>query len=301
MNIQSDGVPKPVYVSILLTTHNGAPTLSSQLEALAAEMGPDAELVLVDDASTDDTVAIAQAHLPYLRMTVLTHAISRGKATALQRALSVSVGEAILIVDQDDIIGEKYVSSMVSALRSHPFVSARLEYALLNADWLREALQGMPDQDGAHVRFRSSVEHEDMRVMVAPGCALGIRRSLLEAVGGFAADVSCADDLDLCIRARLLGITYKRVEAALLHYRFRDRTSALCRQRFRYGEAWVALYKKHRGIGMQRRRFSQLANELRRMVAGSMGSRASRIRAIATLAFFCGRIYGCLTLRVLYF
>ena len=48
---------RPLRVSIAMATYDGAAFVEEQLESIAAQTRPPDELVMVDDASNDDTVA----------------------------------------------------------------------------------------------------------------------------------------------------------------------------------------------------------------------------------------------------
>jgi GT2 family glycosyltransferase len=157
----------------------------------------------------------------------------------------------------------------------------------------------MPNQDTARIRFRNTSACEIL-VPVVPGCVMGLQRTLLEQLGGFAEDVGCTDDMDLCIRAYFSGVTIKRIDKAILHYRLRDSRRALFWQRFAYGLSWAALYKKYRRFGMQRRTFTQLGRDFRTLLIGSFGDHSAHVRAIATIGMMLGRIRGCLKYRVAY-
>jgi glycosyltransferase involved in cell wall biosynthesis len=57
MKDQNQQAEAPLRASICMATYNGSQYVEEQLESILAQLGPEDEIVIVDDASTDDTVA----------------------------------------------------------------------------------------------------------------------------------------------------------------------------------------------------------------------------------------------------
>ena len=93
-------------ISVIMATHNGAATLPLTLDAFKAlGLSPEAaEIIAVDNASSDDTRAVLERYRDVLPLTVLTEP-RRGKSSALNRALDAARGELIVFSD-DDILPE---------------------------------------------------------------------------------------------------------------------------------------------------------------------------------------------------
>jgi len=92
-------------VSVVMANYNGARHLGEAIVSLQRQTMPDWELILVDDASTDDSVAVAKAMAaddPRIRP--ILQARNRGPAAARNRALDVARGAWIAIFDSDDVM-----------------------------------------------------------------------------------------------------------------------------------------------------------------------------------------------------
>lgn len=92
-------------VTIIMPNRNGARFLGAAIRCLFAQTMPDWELILVDDASADDSVKVAQKTAggdP--RVTILRQEQSRGPGAARNRALAAARGAWIAPFDSDDLM-----------------------------------------------------------------------------------------------------------------------------------------------------------------------------------------------------
>ena len=92
-------------VSLVMANYNGARHLAEAVASVRRQTLADWELILVDDASTDDSIAIAVALAQAdPRIKVLAQARNRGPAAARNRALAAARGAWIGVVDSDDVM-----------------------------------------------------------------------------------------------------------------------------------------------------------------------------------------------------
>jgi glycosyltransferase involved in cell wall biosynthesis len=89
-----------VRISFLVPAYNEAPTIAAVLEAVDA-LGLDAQIVVVDDGSTDDTAAIAERWAAGRDDFVLLRQPNRGKGAAIRAAIPHADGDVIVIQDAD--------------------------------------------------------------------------------------------------------------------------------------------------------------------------------------------------------
>lgn len=95
-------MPNPV-VSIVIPAFNAAGTIAEALASVRAQTFADYEVIVVDDASNDDTVAVANSESsssPNYRIISLPS--NRGPATARNAGISAARGEWIAFLDGDD-------------------------------------------------------------------------------------------------------------------------------------------------------------------------------------------------------
>lgn len=96
--MKSDSGEAPVLLTVIIPAYNESDTINSVLERLLA-LDISMEVILVDDASTDDTVQKANRFPGRVR--VLRQEENRGKGMAIRRALPEARGEVIAIQDAD--------------------------------------------------------------------------------------------------------------------------------------------------------------------------------------------------------
>lgn len=106
-----------VRVSYLLTVYNKAAYLPAVLEAVRTQKGAFArEIVIVDDGSTDDSVAVAKAvtaNWPDVSIIVQANA---GASAAMNRAAEAARGEYLKLVDADDLLFPSATAVLLDAL-----------------------------------------------------------------------------------------------------------------------------------------------------------------------------------------
>lgn len=229
---------RPPDVSVLVVARNVASTIRRQLEAVVAQAsGREIEIVVVDHGSTDDTRAIVRGmSSPLVRLVDATEA--RGLAAARNVALATARGRLLLFADGDDEAATGWLDGMVSALEGADLVGCALDTGPLNSDSARRWRPPMPD--GLPVAFGV--------LPYAPTAALGLRREVVDAIGGFDERFRiAAEDVDFCWRAQFAGFSLAYAGDAVMRYRLRDTPSAVMRQSYRYGVAGVRIAIVHAG------------------------------------------------------
>lgn len=102
-------------VSLVMANYNGARHLAEAIASAQRQTLADWELVLVDDASTDDSLAISVAAAQAdPRIKVLAQARNRGPAAARNRALAAARGAWIAVIDSDDVMLPERLERLVA-------------------------------------------------------------------------------------------------------------------------------------------------------------------------------------------
>jgi len=163
-------------VSVCMATYNGERYLPEQVATILAQLGPADELVVVDDASSDGTVAYLEG-LGDPRIRVHRNTANLGHVQSFAKVIGLARSPFILMADQDDLWIDGRLAAMRDALASGPaLVSTNSEFidgegrpiAALHAD-LIEADSGRHVANIARI-FTGRAFYD--------GCAMGLREEL---------------------------------------------------------------------------------------------------------------------------
>lgn len=110
-----------------MATFNGERYLREQLDSILSELGPEDEVIVVDDASQDGTIDVI-GQIEDKRVSVVRHAQNRGYVPTFEEALSLARGKYIFLSDQDDIWVPGRVELMVAGLKSAALVVGNCQH-----------------------------------------------------------------------------------------------------------------------------------------------------------------------------
>lgn len=109
----------PPTVSVIMAAYNGAAWIDATIASVLGQSFDDFELIVVDDASTDDTLARLNGY-DDPRLVVLPSARNGGPVVARNRAFAAARGRYIAGLDQDDLCHPDRLARQVAWLDAHP-------------------------------------------------------------------------------------------------------------------------------------------------------------------------------------
>lgn len=113
--------PSAPRFSLLMAVYNAAPYLDKAIESVRQQTLADWELVCVDDGSTDDSLSVLQGYAALdSRIKVLSGQGNQGPAKARNRALEVTTGQYIAMLDADDWLSEDALQCVADVFAQHP-------------------------------------------------------------------------------------------------------------------------------------------------------------------------------------
>lgn len=209
-------------ISVIVPVYNGARFLAAALESVGAQHYRPAEVIVVDDGSTDDTAAVAKRYggVRYLRQPNL------GAAAARNAGAAAATGELLAFLDADDLWLPEKLTRQVRYLEQHPDVDAVVTHQRLAIAPGAERPGWVPQE-----------WLERPQVGLVPS-ALMVRRTAFEAVGGFDVRYRTGEDTDWFARAKDAGVAVailpetlveRHVHPASLTAQARDVPQALLR------------------------------------------------------------------------
>ena len=103
-----------IKLSIIIPMYNTEPYIDSLLKALAPQLTPEVELIVVDDGSNFPFLP------PYPSIKVFRHDKNKGVSAARNTGLKKAKGQYIVFVDSDDLVSEDYVSQIFKSIENEP-------------------------------------------------------------------------------------------------------------------------------------------------------------------------------------
>ncbi len=130
-------------VSVVLSTYNNAPYLASAIDSLLSQTYSDLELIVIDDASTDDTPQILEQFRDP-RLVRLHNEHNLGLTRSLNLGLKIAQGEFIARMDGDDMaVPASRIADQVAFMDRYP------EIGFLSGDMVSIDAQGQLHHNGA--------------------------------------------------------------------------------------------------------------------------------------------------------
>lgn len=197
-------------LSVIIPNWNGARFLPACLNALAQQTWSLLEIIVVDNASSDDSCVLLRRDYPQVRLIELPRNL--GFTGACNAGLRAAKGDLPGLLNNDTEAHPDWAAAVVDAFQRHPQAGAVASKLLLfdRRDHLHTAgdsfsLDGRASNRGVWQRDCGQFEREEF-VFSACGGAAVYRRSMLDQIGLLDDDFffSC-EDIDLGWRAQLAG------------------------------------------------------------------------------------------------
>jgi len=107
-------------VSVVLAVHNGRPYLTEAIDSVLAQTFAEFELIVVDDASTDDTWELLEGYAAReQRIVLLRNEVNIGQTRSLNRGLDAAGGRYVARMDADDVALPERLAAQVAFLDHH--------------------------------------------------------------------------------------------------------------------------------------------------------------------------------------
>ena len=201
-------------ISVCMAAYNGGRFVEAQLQSILPQLGPEDEVLIVDDLSKDDTILRIEG-VGDGRIRLMKHRANSGVLATFEDALRSATGEILFLSDDDDIWAPAKVlrfTEVFNSKRDVEVVSSRVRMIDEN---------GLPLPDSRINRggkFRAGF-WQNLYKNHYQGSAMAVRASLLGRVLPFPAQNSFLHDAWIGTRNDLLGGKAVFIEEDLLFYR----------------------------------------------------------------------------------
>lgn len=108
-------------ISVCIATYNGDKYIKDQLDSILCQIGPDDEIIISDDSSSDKTIEICELYNDS-RIKIFTGNTFRSPIFNLENALKKATGDYIFLADQDDIWHAAKVETCMGNLCNYDLV-----------------------------------------------------------------------------------------------------------------------------------------------------------------------------------
>ena len=197
-------------VSIIIPTFNGASRIGNCLDALLEQtVGRDAEILVVNDGSTDNTAEVV-ARYSGVRLITQTNA---GPAAARNRGALDAKGTIILFTDDDCVPMPDWLGAMTEPFQDPDVVGAKGAYRT-RQECLAARFVQIEYED--RYRLMASLPHIDF----VDTYSAGFRRTRFLEMNGYDTSfpVACAEDVELSYRMSARGWMMKFVPEAIVYH-----------------------------------------------------------------------------------
>lgn len=238
-------------ISIIVPCHNSSDVIEDTIKSLLALSYKDKEIIIVDDASTDDTFAKAQKYASQIRLVRREESTGR-KTGAVNFGITFATGEVVAVVDDDTVIGANSLQALVQPM-SDPVVAAvganiRIRAAKENLLTLFQRIEYLTTMEIGK-QFQS---YAYKAVFVISGAYGAFVRSYLERIGHYDVDI-ITEDLDVTWKLYALKKRVVYVPQAVAWTDVPVTWRVLVKQRIRWERGLYETLVKHRHFIFRRK------------------------------------------------
>lgn len=226
---QSGAGAPPLSTSIVIPCHNHAAEtaacLTSLLETLPGTFA--GEVIVVDDASTDETPALLKRFAGDKRVRVVRNAKNGGFILSCNRGAKAATGDILLFLNNDTVMLPGWLSPILNVFRDEKKTGV-VGGKLLFPDGRLQEAGGLVFRDGSAAHFGRGDYDTDgflyqflREVDYCSGAFLATPRALFDELDGFDRHYQPAyyEDVDYCFKARTKGYrVYYQPESAIVHF-----------------------------------------------------------------------------------
>ncbi len=253
-------------LSVVIVNYNVKYYLGQCLESLRRALkGIEAEVIVVDNHSHDDSVAYLRSRFPEVHFIASAHNL--GFACGNNIAIRQSKGEYVLLLNPDTVVGEDAIRASVAFMDSHPGAGAH-GVQMLNdcGERAPESRRGLPSPMVSFYKMAGLCKHFPQsdrfahyymgslswdvpgQIEVVSGAYCFLRKSALDRVGLLDEDFFMyGEDVDLSYRLLKGGFENWYLPVRILHYKGESTQKSSFRYVHVFYDAMLIFFRKHYG------------------------------------------------------
>jgi GT2 family glycosyltransferase len=220
---------EPPLASVIIVNWNGAAFLRACIDSVLAQSYPRLEIIVVDNGSTDASLAILRGYGS--RLHVIENPTNLGFAGGNNVGLAAAKGAYVALLNTDAVADPRWVETLVRAAEADPGIGmCASKIYLRGPDRVLDSAGLLLSRDGIG-RGRGRLEPDraefsrEEDVLAPSGCAALYRSAMLETIGLFDEDFfAYCEDTDLALRGRLAGWRCRYVPGAVVVHAYSGST-----------------------------------------------------------------------------
>lgn len=223
-----------VKLSVVMATYNNATghVLQQAIDSVLQQSFSEFELIICDDASTDGTWIMLEQYVDRdSRIKIVRNSINRKAGYARNRAIELSSGEYIAIMDADDVLNPQRFERQID------FLDANLEYGFVGC-YAQFFHNTVGDEDEVYRLSQKPLAEELLFSLPFIHASCVFRREVLEKVGGY--DIRPVrfrvEDYDLLLRVYEAGYRGANIPEVLYYIRRDEGQYKRRKYRYRFNE-----------------------------------------------------------------
>ena len=224
-------------VTVVITTYNREKLLKRAIDSVLAQTYPHWDMVIVDDASTDNTTGLVQRYNDK-RIRYIRHTENKGSSASLNTGILSSDRPYLCILDSDDEFLPGYLEKHLDLMKKAP-PEVGVVYCQMGERQIDGSL--MPARFNL---IRGNVYEQALwQGYLAPMITLLVKRECFDKVGVFDTQFPCFKDDDICFRlSKYYSVDFVPEILAVVN---RDASDQLTRNPQKYSVGWYSLLQKH--------------------------------------------------------
>jgi glycosyltransferase involved in cell wall biosynthesis len=200
-------------LSVVVPAYDAAPYLAAALDSVLRELPADAEVIVVDDGSRDDTPAILARYADRVRS--VRHEVARGPGIARNAGVAIARGDVLAFHDADDLVLPGRFTKLLDVLAREPSVDLVFGNGIKIYEGSERVRPVIRRAYAQRLRRRTGVSEMLLGSWIYPQ-ALCVRSEAFRRLGGFSPGE--VEDWDFGLRA-VLRLSVRFVDVPVFAYR----------------------------------------------------------------------------------
>ncbi|MCF8129183.1 MAG: mycofactocin biosynthesis glycosyltransferase MftF [Deltaproteobacteria bacterium] len=236
----SDQLFEP-HVSIIVPVYNRSHEIGPCLESLLNLNYPASrrEIIVVDDASTDQTVSVVSGY----DVRLVIHSKNLGQSAARNAGVGAAKGEIIAFMDSDCTADPQWLRDLLPYFHDPRLALVGGHVDDIGGSSRLDRFEAV--QSPLNMGAREILGKGDQSVFYVPTCNMLVRKAVYLQTGGLDEELRVGEDVDFCWKLMSKGHRLLYTPKGRVNHKHRNRLPANFSRRFDYGTSEAVLYDRY--------------------------------------------------------